>query len=56
MTRVVAKQGQDDLVVTSAQPGVLYISDDMWSALWVSRKSPFQRVEGAGVLLPGNGA
>ena len=26
MTRVVAKTGQDDLVVTSAQPGVLYIS------------------------------
>lgn len=26
MTRVVAKKGQDDLVVTSAQPGVLYIS------------------------------
>ena len=26
MTRVVAKAGQDDLVVTSAQPGVLYIS------------------------------
>ena len=26
MTRVVAKSGQDDLVVTSAQPGVLYIS------------------------------
>jgi len=25
-TRVVAKKGQDDLVVTSAQPGVLYIS------------------------------
>lgn len=26
MTRVVAKQGQDDLVVTSAQPGVMYVS------------------------------
>jgi len=26
MTRVVAKSGQDDLAVTSAQPGVLYIS------------------------------
>ncbi len=26
MTRVVAKSGQKDLVVTSAQPGVLYIS------------------------------
>ena len=26
MTRVVAKSGQDDLVVTSAQPGVLYVS------------------------------
>ena len=26
MTRVVAKSGQDDLVVTGAQPGVLYIS------------------------------
>lgn len=26
MTRVVAKKGQNDLVVTSAQPGVLYIS------------------------------
>jgi len=26
MTRVVAKKGQDDLVVTSAQPGVLYVS------------------------------
>jgi len=26
MTRVVAKEGQDDLVVTSAQPGVLYVS------------------------------
>ena len=26
MTRVVAKSGRDDLVVTSAQPGVLYIS------------------------------
>ena len=26
MTRVVAKRNQDDLVVTSAQPGVLYIS------------------------------
>lgn len=26
MTRVVAKQGQKDLVVTSSQPGVLYIS------------------------------
>jgi 16S rRNA G966 N2-methylase RsmD len=26
MTRVVAKQGQKDLVVTSAQPGVLYVS------------------------------
>jgi len=26
MTRVVAKKSQDDLVVTSAQPGVLYIS------------------------------
>ena len=26
MTRVVAKAGQDDLVVTSAQPGVLYVS------------------------------
>ncbi len=26
MTRVVAKQDQDDLVLTSAQPGVLYIS------------------------------
>ena len=26
MTRVVAKSGKDDLVVTSAQPGVLYIS------------------------------
>lgn len=26
MTRVVAKSGQNDLVVTSAQPGVLYIS------------------------------
>jgi len=26
MTRVVAKQGQDDLVVTSGQPGVLYVS------------------------------
>jgi hypothetical protein len=26
MTRVVAKQGQPDLVLTSAQPGVLYIS------------------------------
>lgn len=26
MTRIVAKKGQDDLVVTSAQPGVLYIS------------------------------
>src|SRR3546814_17699235 len=26
MTRVVAKSGQKDLVVTSAQPGVLYVS------------------------------
>lgn len=26
MTRVVAKKGQNDLVVTSAQPGVLYVS------------------------------
>lgn len=26
MTRVVAKQGEDDLVVTSSQPGVLYVS------------------------------
>ena len=26
MTRVVAKSGQDELVVTSAQPGVLYVS------------------------------
>ncbi len=26
MTRVVAKDGQDELVVTSAQPGVLYVS------------------------------
>jgi predicted RNA methylase len=26
MTRVVAKKGQDDLVVTSGQPGVLYVS------------------------------
>ena len=26
MTRVVAKDGQDDLVVTGAQPGVLYVS------------------------------
>lgn len=26
MTRVVAKKGQEDLVVTSAQPGVLYVS------------------------------
>ena len=26
MTRVVAKAGQDELVVTSAQPGVLYVS------------------------------
>jgi len=26
MTRVVAKKGQDDLIVTSAQPGVMYVS------------------------------
>src|SRR3546814_14878484 len=39
MTRVVAKSGQKDLVVTSAQPGVLYVSGipgdkNFFAGLW----------------------